>query len=65
VKGKRASPKAGHGGARPGAGRKPSENPRKPYSLRLTDEERKALDALGGPEFFLHHLHRAMKKSAQ
>jgi hypothetical protein len=32
---------SGWGGPRPGSGRKLAENPRKPYSFRLTEEEHK------------------------
>jgi hypothetical protein len=44
-------PKLGHGGHRPGAGRKPLDptEPTMPVQVRLTASQREKLKRLGGP----------------
>lgn len=51
--------KSRRGGRRPGGGRKPSDDPKDTYALRLTGEQRLKLDALGGPEWVRQQLEAA------
>jgi hypothetical protein len=39
------------GGVRPGAGRKPAQNPTRPISIRMTDAQRGRYMALGGAKW--------------
>lgn len=53
-----------HGGARPGSGRPPLKEGQstKPVTVRLTEDQQKEFDRLGGAEWLRRYLDRSLGK---